>query len=274
MSPRSSRESPAGGARAAREWAQDLWASWAGVLLVLAAWQLAVTFRMVNPAIFPGPVQVLQQAWINVPLLKLMEHIGYSLMRVTVGFGIGAGLGIAIGITSGWYRWLGMIVRAPIELLRPIPPLAWIPLALIWFGLGETSRVFMIALGAFFPAVTNTYKGMVSIDPELVRAAQTLGLRGAKLLTRVTLPAAMPDVATGVRIAWSLSFGSLVAAEILAADQGLGYLIMHARELAQIGVIIFGILVIGLVNLATDALIRELILKRQLKWHFGGFEAL
>jgi ABC-type nitrate/sulfonate/bicarbonate transport system permease component len=255
-----------------RTFPRDLWASWAGVIALLLAWQIIATAQLVNTAVFPGPVEVARAAVTQVPLGRLLGHIRISLMRVIWGFCIGAGLGIAIGIASGWYRWLGRIVRAPIELLRPIPPLAWIPLALIWFGLGEQSKVFIITLGAFFPVVTNTYKGMVGIDPNLLRAAQTLGLRGWKLLLRVALPAALPDVATGVRVGWSLSFGSLVAAEILGADQGLGYMIMHARELAQIGVIIYGIILIGAVNLVTDFLIRELIFKRQLKWHFGGLQ--
>jgi ABC-type nitrate/sulfonate/bicarbonate transport system permease component len=110
---------------------------------------------------------------------------------------------------------------------------------------------------------------MVSIDPALLRVAQTMGLRGLRLLARVALPAALPDIATGIRIGWSLSFGSLVAAEILAASEGLGYLIMHARELGEISVIVYGIILIGLLNLLTDYLINELILRRQLRWHFG-----
>lgn len=246
-----------------------LWASWIGVIAVLLVWQAITAFKLINPAIFPGPVQVLNAALTRVPLDDLLAHVGASLTRVALGFAIGGGLGIILGITSGWYRWLGKILWSPIEILRPIPPLAWIPLALLWFGLGESSKVFIISLGAFFPVLTNTYKGMVSIDPALLRVAQTMGLRGLRLLARVALPAALPDIATGVRIGWSLSFGSLVAAEILAASEGLGYLIMHARELGEISVIVYGIILIGLLNLLTDYLINELILRRQLRWHFG-----
>ena len=247
-----------------------LLASWAGIIIVLLLWQMVATLQLINPAIFPGPLKVLQDAFTYVSVDRQMVHIWSSLLRIVQGFLIGGTLGITIGIAAGWYRWFGSIVRTPIELLRPIPPLAWIPLALIWFGLGEPSKIFIITLGAFFPVVTNTYKGMVGIDPDLMRAAQTLGVKGVNLLWRVAVPASLPDIAIGVRVGWSLSFGALVAAEILAADQGLGYMIMNAREIGQIGVVIYGIIIIGAVNLLTDFLIRELVFKRQLKWHFGS----
>lgn len=242
-------------------------APWIGVASVLVLWQAVVSLRILDPAIFPGPVQVAESAVTDLSPMELANHIRASLTRVVLGFALGTFLGIAIGIASGWYVTLGKIVWTPIEILRPIPPLAWIPLALIWFGLGEQSKIFIIFLGAFFPIVTNTYKGMLSVDPMLLRAGQMMGLKGPKLLMRVAIPAAMPDIATGLRIGWSLAFGSLVAAEILAAQEGLGYMIMHARELGQIGLIVFGIIIIGVVTFLTDYLLNELFLKRQLRWH-------
>ncbi len=242
-------------------------APWIGVASVLVLWQVVVALRILDPAIFPGPAQVLQSAVTDLSALELANHIRASLTRVTLGFALGTMLGITIGIASGWYVTLGKIVWTPIEVLRPIPPLAWIPLALIWFGLGEESKIFIIFLGAFFPIVTNTYKGMLSVDPMLIRAGQMMGLKGPKLLLRVAIPAAMPDIATGLRIGWSLAFGSLVAAEILAAQEGLGYMIMHARELGQTGLIVFGIITIGVVTFLTDYLLNTLFLKRQLRWH-------
>jgi ABC-type nitrate/sulfonate/bicarbonate transport system permease component len=249
---------------------RDLWLSWIGVFLVLAAWQLVVALQLVNPSIFPGPVQVAEAAIERVPFDELLGHVGASLSRVVAGFALGAALGILVGVTSGWYRWLGKVVWTPIELLRPIPPLAWISLALIWFGLGEASKVFIIFLGAFFPIVTNTFKGMVNLDPDFLRVGQTMGLRGLNLLWRIALPASLPDIATGLRVGWSLSFGSLVAAEILAAREGLGYMIMHARELGTISIIVYGILLIGLLNLVTDYLLNKIFLQRQLRWHFDA----
>lgn len=251
---------------------RDLWLSWTGVIVVLLIWQLTAVAGVANSRIFPGPVEAVQEAFATIPLTRLLGHIGISMLRIVWGFAIGAGLGIVVGIAAGWYRWLGTIVRAPIELIRPIPPLAWLPLALIWFGLGEGSKVFIIALGAFFPVVTNAYQGMANLDPQLLRAAQMLGVRHGRLLLKVALPASLPAIATGIRLGWSLSFGTMIAGEIIGANSGLGYMVMQARELGQIGVIIFGILLIGGLNLLTDYLIRELILRRQLKWHFGGMQ--
>lgn len=248
----------------------EQWAPWLGILATLVAWQLSTLFVAGTPTLFPGPLQVLQSALRDVPLPDLLENIAISIARVVGGFLLGATLGIFVGIAAGWYRWLGGILRAPIELLRPIPPLAWIPLAVIWFGLGETSKLFVIFLGAFFPIVTNTYTGMRNIDPDLLRAGQILGLHGVRLLWRVAVPAALPDIATGIRIGWSLAFASLVAAEILGANQGLGYMIMHARELGQMGVIIYGIILISALSLLTDLILRETLIKRLLKWHFSA----
>lgn len=250
-------------------WQRSLWVSWLGVIVVLITWQLVNTFEIVNPRVFPGPFAILDTALTRFPVSDLLGHISASLRRVASGFALGAVLGISLGILSGWYRVLGKMLWGPIEILRPIPPLAWIPIALIWFGLGENSKVFIIFLGAFFPIVTNTYKGMSTIDPMLIRAAQTMGVKGFRMLIQVAIPASLPDTAVGIRVGWSLSFGSLVAAEILAASEGLGHMIMYARELGEINVIVYGIILIGVLNLATDFLIHELLFKRQLRWHFG-----
>ncbi len=246
---------------------RSLWISWSGVAVILLLWQLIATTGLVPRAILPGPVDVVTDAFETLTPATLGLHVGVSLMRVLGGFALGTLAGIAVGVVSGWYRRAGRAMWGPLELLRPIPPLAWLPLALLWFGLGEASKVFIIFLGAFFPVATNTYKGVLTVDPLIIRAARTLGLKGRSLLVRVAVPAALPDIATGMRVAWSLSFGSLVAAEILAAQQGLGFLIMRARELGQLGLVVFGILVIGVLNLVTDYLINRGIFMRRLAWH-------
>lgn len=253
-----------------RRFVHDLWISWLGVITAVLLWQLLASLNIFSAHIFPGPLAVLDAAFTRVSAQELWMHVSASLYRVFLGFALGAGLGIVLGVTAGWYRWLGKIVWSPIEILRPIPPLAWIPIALIWFGLGEPSKVFIIFLGAFFPVVTNAYKGMTTIDPGLLRAGQTMGLRGWRLLARVALPASLPDIATGLRVGWSLSFGSLVAAEILAANEGLGFLIMHARELGETSIIVYGIILIGILNLLTDFLLYDLFLRRRLNWYFDA----
>jgi len=246
---------------------QDATLGTLGVLGVLVAWEAVTRSGLVSPVIFPPPTSAIAVSWAKLPPRELWEHVSTSLLRILWGFGIGAGLGIALGITSGWYRILGALVRPLIELVRPIPPLAWIPMAIIWFGIEEPSKVFVIFLGAFFPVVTNTYRGMTGVDPILLRAAQTMGLSGPRILLQVAIPAAMPDIATGIRVGWGLSFGVLVAAELIAADRGMGFLIMHAREFGDVGVIIFGIILIGATNLVTDYCIGEVIRRKLGRWH-------
>ena len=141
-------------------------------------------------------------------------------------------------------------------------------MAIVWFGLGEPSKIFVIFLGAFFPVLTNTWRGVTAIDPMLLRAAQTMDVRGTRLLTTVMLPAALPDIATGLRVGWGLSFGVLVAAELIAAESGMGFLINNARQLGEVGIVIFGIMLIGATNLLTDWGIA-----RGIRYLLGGWHA-
>lgn len=237
-----------------------------GVLVALAVWEGLARSGMVSQAVFPPPTRAVTTGLAKVSPADLAAHVWTSLQRILLGFSLGAFLGIALAILGGWYRVIGNLVRPVVELLRPIPPLAWIPMAIVWFGLGEPSKVFLVFLGAFFPVLTNAWKGMAGIDATLLRAAQTMGLKGPELLVKVAIPAALPDIATGLRIGWGLAFGVLVAAELIAAESGLGYLIMNARQLGEVEVIILGILVIGALNLATDALLGALLAMWMGKW--------
>jgi ABC-type nitrate/sulfonate/bicarbonate transport system permease component len=227
-----------------------------GTLLVVALWEAAVRSRVVDADLFPSPILAIGRAAQRLSADDVVNNTLWSLSRVFGGFLIGAATGIAIGVLVGWSRTFGLILRPVVELLRPIPPLAWIPLAIIWFGLGEPSKWFIIFLGAFFPVVTATWHGVSTVDPVLIRAARTFGLKGWRLLLRVVVPAALPDIATGLRIGWGLAFGILVAAELVAANRGLGFMIMNERNTTgSASVIMVGILLIGALNLLTDALL-------------------
>ena len=238
----------------------------AGTLAFLAVWELAARLGPAS-ALFPSPSGAVAEALARLPPATIAGHVVVSLGRIAAGFAAGAALGIAIAVAAGWYRTFGNLVRPVLELLRPIPPLAWIPMAIVWFGLGETSKVFVIFLGAFFPVLTNAYRGITSVDPTLIRAAQTMDVAGLALLRRVILPAALPDIAVGLRVGWGLSFGVLVAAELIAADSGMGFMIMNARQTAEVGVIVFGILLIGLATLATDWVLGTVIRRSVGRWH-------
>jgi ABC-type nitrate/sulfonate/bicarbonate transport system permease component len=225
----------------------------AGVAGFLALWEIAARLVWRDAQVLPSPTQAMLAAARYMTAGELAAHVAVSLSRIIGGFALGAAGGIALGIGAGWYAWLARIVRPVVDLLRPIPPLAWIPIAIVWFGLGEPSKWFVIFLGAFFPVFTNAYRGMASIPPVLLRAARTMNVDGVALLFKVAIPAALPDIATGLRVGFGLSFGTLVAAELIAADRGMGYLVMRSRELGDLGVAVFGILLIGVVSLASDA---------------------
>ena len=224
----------------------------AGALGLIVLWELAARFVWRDAQVLPAPTQALVAAATHMTLAELGLHVGTSLSRIVGGFMLGAAAGIALGVAGGWYAWLGHLIRPLVDLLRPIPPLAWIPIAIVWFGLGEPSKWFVIFLGAFFPIFTNAYRGMLSIPPVLLRAARTMDVDGLALLFKVALPAALPDIATGLRVGFGLSFGTLVAAELIAADRGMGYLVMQSRQIGELGVAVFGILLIGVVSLASD----------------------
>lgn len=237
-----------------------------GAFTVIALWELSARLLWNDAQVLPSPTQAVAAAWAQLSAAELAQHVGWSLWRILAGFALGAVAGIALGVAAGWYGGLARIVRPIVDLLRPIPPLAWIPIAIVWFGLGEPSKIFVIFLGAFFPIFTNAWRGMVSVPPVLLAAARTMDVDGPALLFKVALPAALPDISTGLRVGFGLSFGILVAAELIAAERGMGFLVMHSRILGQLGVAVFAILLIGVVTLVADsalaAVLRRLVGRR------------
>jgi ABC-type nitrate/sulfonate/bicarbonate transport system permease component len=224
-----------------------------GAVALVLLWEASARLVWRDAQVLPAPTQAIEAAWRHLTAAELAQHIGWSLWRIVAGFALGALAGVVLGVAAGWYAGLARIVRPIVDLLRPIPPLAWIPIAIVWFGLGEPSKIFVIVLGAFFPVFTNAWRGMASVPPVLLSAARTMDVDGPALLFKVALPAALPDISTGLRVGFGLSFGILVAAELIAAERGMGYLVMHSRQLGQLGVAMFAILLIGIVTLVADA---------------------
>lgn len=232
-----------------------------GASTILLLWELAARLLWRDAQVLPAPTQAIAAAWTHLSVTELFSHVGASLGRIVGGFAIAAVAGVLLGVACGWYASLARLVRPIVELLRPIPPLAWIPIAIVWFGLGEASKVFVIFLGALFPIFTNAWRGMMSIPAPIIAAARTMDVDGAALLFKVAIPAALPDIATGLRVGFGLSFGILVAAELIAAERGMGYLVMQSRQLGQLGVAVFAILLIGVITLIADATLAALLRK-------------
>ncbi len=243
----------------------------ASPLAALAVWQaLAVTGALGRAT--PSPWDVLKGLYdlaaTGLPRgYHLQGHVAYSLLRVFTGFGIALVIAVPMGILMGWSKWFETAVDPLVEVVRPVPPLAWLPLALVWFGLGLGSAAFIIALGAFFPIVLNTVLGVKGVDPRLVEAARTLGAREGTILWRVLVPGSTPSIITGVRIGMGIAWMTLVAAELIGVKNGygLGYMIMTARDLARFDLLVAGILVIGVIGFLADRLIR-IVEKRLLRW--------
>lgn len=233
------------------------------VCMFFAFWYLvtglnAAVFHWFNPLLLPRPDQVLASGVELVQSGELQRDIVASLYRVVVGFAIASALGVAFGLAVGTWRTLEDLLDPMIELLRPIPPLAFLPMMVLWFGIGEGSKIAFIAYAAFFPVFTTTLEGIKFVDPLLLRAASSLGATRRELFRHVVLPAALPSIITGLRLAFGLSFFVIVAAEFIAADSGLGYLINDARTFFMVSQMLVGAAVIGMIGFGFNVGLRRL----------------
>jgi len=250
---------------------------------VIALWQAVAQLGWVNPQVLPAPLAVVEK-WVAylLPLAPysegswlawavsgelIVDSIG-SMYRVAAGFLIGAALalplGLAMGASEGVYAWFNPLV----QLLRPIPPIAYIPLAILWFGLGNPPAVFLIALGAFFPVLMNTIAGVRHVDGIYLRAARNLGAGRRTMFLRVILPAAVPYILSGVRIGIGTAFIVVIVSEMIAVNNGLGFRILEAREYFWSDKIMAGMITIGMLGLAIDIGMNRLN-NYLLRWHRG-----
>jgi ABC-type nitrate/sulfonate/bicarbonate transport system permease component len=239
------------------------------LVVIILLWQFAskVWLPRVDPhmsVLMPAPTTIAVTAAGMIASGELFSHLLDSLKREAVAF-LFAAVAIPLGIGMGWSRLVYNQVNPIMEILRPIPPLAWIPLSILWFGIGDEQNEFIIFLGMFFPILVNTIVGVKNIDPNLVRAARSLGAPEYKVLWRIVLKGALPQIITGVRIGLGVGWMALVAAELVGANSGLGFLINDARSMLRTDTITVGMLTIGIVGLLIDTVIRVLG-RRLLPW--------
>jgi ABC-type nitrate/sulfonate/bicarbonate transport system permease component len=242
----------------------------ASILIFFALWYAASLtnahlLRLFNPILLPPPDDVLKAGIAMAKSGELARHILASLSRVVQGFLVAALSGVLIGTLVGRSRVLEDLVEPTVELLRPIPPLAFLPMMVLWFGIGEASKVGFIAYAAFFPIFTTTLEGIKYVDPILIRAAASLGASERDIFRYVVLPAALPNIITGLRIGFGLSFFVIVAAEFIAADSGLGFLINDARTFFLVSNMLLGAAVIGAIGFVFNIVLRRLE-ARLLRW--------
>jgi ABC-type nitrate/sulfonate/bicarbonate transport system permease component len=234
------------------------------LVLFVVAWELISTLGVrVNPQLdvmMPPPTAVFSAAHDLLTRGVLFTHVIDSLRRVLIAVGAAAALGVPLGLAMGWSVGFRTAVDPLLEFIRPIPPLAWIPLSILWFGIGDTQNEYIIFLAAFFPVVLNAMAGARDVDSYLVRAGLSLGARPRDLFLTVVLPGSLPNIFTGLRVGLGIGWMALVAGELVAAPSGLGYLINNARTLFRSDYILLGMVLIGLLGLILDYLMRQVAL--------------
>lgn len=233
------------------------------IILFFAGWQgisslNANVWHTFNPVLLPAPLSVLQTGIEMAESGELWQHIWASLTRVVQGFSIAALVGVAVGALVGRSRLAENLIDPIVVMLRPIPPLAFLPMMVLWFGIGEFSKIAFIAYAAFFPVFTTTVEGIKYIDPVLIRAAASLGATRRDIFRYVVLPAAFPSIVTGLRIGFGIAFFVIVAAEFIAADAGLGFLINDSRTFFLVPRMLLGAAVIGAIGFLFNTGLRML----------------
>lgn len=248
------------------KWEKYFWPLLLGMVL-LVFWHYAVIES--GSKVFPSPVKVFLGAEELVQRGVLLKYIGDSLSRVGMGYGLAVLLAVPFGLTLGWYPAASQVVNPVIQMVRPISPIAWIPLAILFFGVGDMSAVFLIFLASFFPVTVAAMNGVRNVPSMYRRAGRNFGLSPMGLLAKVVFPAALPQIIMGLRIALGIAWLVVVAAEMIAVDSGLGYLVIDARNSGnRYDLVVAAMIMIGLIGLALDSIFRRLEKVRSLRWGF------
>ncbi len=236
--------------------------------IFLLIWHALV--RMSGSDLFPTPMEVVKGIQELFEKGLLLKYIVASLFRVSWGFGLAVLVGVPLGLILGWFKPAFQALNPMIQILRPISPIAWIPVAILWFGIDDTAPIFLIFLASVFPITVSSMAAVQNMQLVYLRAAQNFGIKGPQLFRRVILPAALPQIITGIRIALGIAWLVVVAAEMIAVNSGLGYLIIDARNAGKrYDLVVAGMVMIGLIGLVLDLLIRQLEKFDEVKWGYG-----
>ncbi|AHG65450.1 ABC transporter permease subunit [Advenella mimigardefordensis] len=240
--------------------------SWIVPVLILAIWELLSRIGYIAPQILPAPSSVAQTAIELTQNGTLLVHLGYSLARAAVGFVIGGVIGFSLGMAVGFSRLAEAVLDRSVQMIRAVPFMALLPLVIVWFGVDESGKIFLVALAVMFPIYINTILGIRQVDPKLLELGRVTGLSRRELVRRIILPGAMPSILTGVRYALAVAWLALVIAETVATNRGIGFLAMDAREFLQTNVIVLTILIYAIIGVVADSVARALE-RRLLAWH-------
>jgi sulfonate transport system permease protein len=233
---------------------------------LLLAWELAATTGLLSSRILPAPSATLRAASDVLVSGVLLEHVAVSTRRALIGLIIGGALGFLLGLLNAVIPLAERLLDSTVQMLRNVPHLAVIPLVILWFGIGEEAKIFLVAVGVLFPIYLNTFHGIRTVDHGLVEMARSYGLSRAALFWRIILPGALPSILVGLRYALGIMWLTLIVAETISATSGIGYMTMNAREFLQTDVVLLGIIVYALLGKLADTLTR-LLERRCLAWH-------
>ncbi|AJQ59609.1 ABC transporter permease [Bacillus sp. 22475] len=234
-------------------------------VIILIIWQLAGVFGLVSKTVLPTPLDIFLAFQELIKTGELFGHLSISVFRAAAGFFIGGGLGIILGTIVGFSTRSEQYLDPSVQMLRTVPHLAVAPLFVLWFGFGETSKVLLIADGAFFPLYVNAFLGIRGVDSKLFDVARVLEFSKRKLITKLILPSALPNLLLGARLSLGVAWVSLVVAELMGSTEGIGYMIMDARQFSNTDIVFVGIIIFAFVGKFSDSLVRLLEVKF-LRW--------
>jgi len=238
------------------------------IAALIAVWWLTVS--LTHSVIFPTPWEVVTGTWELLRNGTLWEHIGASLMRVGAGFGLAVCFAVPLGLWMGWVGGAYRTLNPLFQILRPISPIAWIPIAILWFGVGDASPIYLIFISSVFPMIVQTTVGVHTIEKRYLRAAENFGVSRRTLFKQVVIPAVLPQVLVGMRIGLGVAWLVVVAAEMIALHSGLGYMIMDSRNAGnRYDLVIAGMIIIGLIGLSLDTVMRLLEGVRWVRWRYA-----
>jgi sulfonate transport system permease protein len=240
-------------------------APWIAPAILLVSWEVASRTGLLPKLLLPAPFDVARAAVTAIEHGGLLQHLGVSTLRAAAGLLIGSSIGLVLGLLTGLSRKLQLVLDTPLQMLRAIPALALVPLVILWFGLGETAKLFIVSVTVVFPVYLNTFHGVRSVDPQLVEMARTYRVSGFRLYREIILPGALPSILVGLRFALGLAWLVLIVAETIGATQGLGYVAMNAREFMQMDMLVLTIVLWAILGKLADVLARALE-RRLLPW--------
>jgi sulfonate transport system permease protein len=239
---------------------------WILPIAIIVIWQIACATGYVSSRVLPAPSDVALAAWKSLQSGELEKNIWVSFWRATVGVLIGGGIGFAFGLSNGLSQLSDKLTDTTLQMIRNVPHLAMIPLVILWFGIDESAKLFLVALGVFFPIYLNTLHGIRTADPQLIEMGRIYGMTKSELFWRIIFPGALPSIFVGLRFALGIMWLTLIVAETIAASSGLGYMAMQAREFMLIDVVVLSILIYALLGKLADSASRALE-RLTLSWH-------